>query len=184
MFGLIVGTLCLLALIATLRRRRYYAYRAVFGHHYGLWGYGRRGGRPRQLVHMLFAQLDTTPGQEKAIVAGLETLRERMAGTRRELDAVCRELAVIVGGAVFDQGAYDAVKARADDLYGRFSADLRGLLELVHDTLDADQRRKFAELIHDGSLFHAYCEQPGGFAYTQRHGYGPHPWAYGHGYGC
>jgi hypothetical protein len=166
MVGLIVGTLCLFALIATVRRRRYYAYR---GHYHPRWGgYGRQrmGGRVRNPLHLLFARLDTTPGQEKAIVRALETLRERMAETRKELDAVSRELAVLIGGAVLDESGLDTVKARADALFGRFSADFRNLLALVHDALDEGQRRRFAELINDGSLFHAFCEQSSGFEHA------------------
>jgi hypothetical protein len=178
MFGLIAGTVCLLLLIATLRRRRYYR---MYGFHRH--GFGRhQGGRMRHPLHLLFARLDTTPGQEKAIVAGLETLRERMAESRRELEGVSRELALVIGGAVLDQNGLDAVKARMDALFARFSGDLRSLLALVHDALDEGQRRRFAELIHDGSLFQVFCArtsafEPGcGSPYAHRH--------YGYGYAC
>jgi hypothetical protein len=178
MFGLIVGTLCLLALIATLRRRRYCAFRDSYGYygpsHVRRGRHGRRRSRP--LMHVLFAELDTTPGQEKAILSALEGLRARMGEHRKELDAMSRELSTLVGGAVLDEGGLDAVKARGDALFGRFSADLRDLLARVHDALDDEQRRKFAELINDGSLFYGFCEHESAHAprhagHVCRHGY-------------
>ena len=93
MFGLIVGTVCLLALFATLRRRHYFRFVDYYGYH---WGHhhgrgrgtarhhghghgllaspwvGRVGRRRGNVLHFLFAELDTTPGQEKAIMLALE----------------------------------------------------------------------------------------------------------------
>jgi hypothetical protein len=181
MIGLIVGTLCLVALFATVRRRRYYAFREAWGYHGHPWGgrHGFRAARRRHPLHLLFARLDTTPGQEKAIVAALDTMRERMEGTRRELDALCRELAVVVGGAVLDERSLDEVKARGDALYGRFSAELRELLARVHDALDEGQRRRFAELIRDGSLFLELCGRANGLGFRAGQGCAE---PYGHGY--
>jgi hypothetical protein len=172
MFGLIVGTLCLIALIATIRRRRYYAFRERWGYYgHSFRGYhGSRRGRRRHPLHLLFARLDTTPGQEKAIVAALEMLRGGMDNTRDELDALSRELSVLVGGTVLDQQSLDEVKARADALYGRFSAELRELLVRVHDVLNDEQRRTFAELIRDGSLFLEVCGRTDHYG----HGYRGH----------
>src|ERR1700678_438436 len=94
MLGFIVGTVCLIGLVKTLRWGRYHrgGGGCGYGHHGG--GWGRRGwdgrgyqgdhdggwgggwGGPSVLLRALFQRLETTPGQEKVIVAAYEEMRD------------------------------------------------------------------------------------------------------------
>jgi hypothetical protein len=94
MFGFIIGTLCLIALIRTLYFRRHrnlmFAYGGPFSNGFGYGpgygygpGFGRGHWRGRRwggygggfgFGRALFAQLDTTPGQEKAIAEAVAAL--------------------------------------------------------------------------------------------------------------
>src|SRR5262249_41371548 len=137
MFGLFVGTLCLLALIATVRRRRFANYMFAHGYGPGLgygpfgWGgwrgYGRgfghghgfgRGhghgyGRGHHARRFLFEWLDTTPGQEKVIKQAADNVRQGMEGAFDELAAARKDLAVAIGGDVLDESAMRAAVDRA-----------------------------------------------------------------------
>lgn len=158
MFGLIVGTLCLFALIATLRARRY-AYYAPFGywrHAYGHghdYGYFHHGGgrrqRRRYAVRWMFEQLDTTPGQEKAILKSIEDLREQLSGSRGELHEARKELAQALGGDVLDQAALNAALSRVDGVVDRSRDEFVAAVTQIHAALDGKQRKQLAELIAD-----------------------------------
>ena len=164
MFGFILGTLCLVALIATVRGRRY----AGFGHggrcggpfdYEGPWreGFARRRHRmhPRDLLRELFVRLDTTPGQEKAIVAILERARERARELRGGLKQTRAQLGALVASDVLDRAALQAVFATPRELFTRLESELEETLAAVHEVLDDRQRRILGELIADGSLSHA-----------------------------
>ena len=175
MLGLILGTLCLIALIATVRRRRYarfmgYGYAPFWGGPYDGpgYGFGHRHARHfrgrRGLLYGLFRRLDTTPGQEKAIVEQMDGLRERLSEARGELIAARRELAAVLGGEVLDAAALDAAFRRGNELFGKFGRDVQAALTGVHEALDLEQRRQLAELLADGSfsprlygVHHAYA---------------------------
>jgi Spy/CpxP family protein refolding chaperone len=172
MFGFIVGTLCLVGLVSTVRRRRYGHFMHAYGHghqaHWGRGGYGYRSGpgwhggtSGRGMLRGLFAQLDTTPGQEKAIVSAVEKLRERFRGARGGVTEARKELATALGGEVLDRAALEAVMARQDEVLGSLNDGLRETLASVHEALDAEQRRRLAELIADGSLPFGYHRSHG-----------------------
>ena len=170
MFGFIIGTLCLIGLFWTWRAARY-GYGGPFSYHryahgYGHgFGYGRYGGgcsprggrrdRRRRAVRWLFDELDTTPGQEKAILRTLEVWQEHMVDQRGELSEARRELAQALGGDVLDQSALDAAWKRVNTVAERARAELSSALQEVHAALDGRQRKLLAETIADfrGSRF-------------------------------
>jgi Spy/CpxP family protein refolding chaperone len=161
MFGFIFGTLCLIALFAALRRRRYARYGMARygcgpGHGRG-YGYGyayapvphRRGGR-WLATRWLFEHLDTTPGQEKAIRKTLDELRERLVSGRDELQTARKEVAQAVGGDVLDETALKAASDRVEGLFDKTRSELGQALLEVHAALDGPQRKALAEMIADG----------------------------------
>jgi Spy/CpxP family protein refolding chaperone len=150
MFGFFVGTLCVIGFVAVLRRRSWGRY-GYWSHHRHGWGHhhgpGRWGGAG---LYGLFHRLDTSPGQEKAIRAAVEELRDTMSSFTPELRASRGELANAMRGEVFDaralEGALDGhmVEARS------FGSAVLGTLAKVHETLDPDQRRRLARMIESG----------------------------------
>jgi Spy/CpxP family protein refolding chaperone len=171
MLGLVFGTLCLIALIATLRRRHYHRFMFAHGHVGGRehwrgpypdfgygppwlgYGHGPRGGRRGGFVRAFFERLDTTPGQEKAIGQALDAAREQLRGARDELSAARKSLATAFGGDVIDGAALDAALGQQKALVDKLGqAVTQGLLS-VHEALDGEQRKQLAELIANGPAF-------------------------------
>lgn len=168
MFGFFFGTLCLIGLVATFKRRHHswgrYAY--GMGHHHG-WGrseYGhgaedgppwarsrpREGGRRRAWLRPLFEHLDTTPGQEKAIVKIVESFTQQMADGRAELSTLRKQVAQALGGDVLDESILSSVLERVEDMMAKTKLELAQALTELHASLDGTQRKLLAEIIADG----------------------------------
>ncbi|MFO0696932.1 MAG: Spy/CpxP family protein refolding chaperone [Polyangiales bacterium] len=162
MIGFVIGTVCLVMLVATVRRRHaYHAFaHAGFGGPCGPGAMGPRprgfggpwafGGGPRGMLRAVFASLETTPGQEKAIVAEAEKCRDAMREGRKELRESREDIARAVGGDVFDEVALAAAYAKHDAAIGRMREAGTAALAKVHEVLDAEQRKKLAETLGHG----------------------------------
>ena len=168
MFGLFFGIVCLVLLFHTLRRASYggYGYGLLgpfSGHgHYRRhghppWVHGRfRRARRRFAMRWLFEELETTPGQEKAILSAVDNLRDQLENGRGELDAARNELAQAFGGDVLDEAALNGALARAEGFSSKMRSEVvRGVTE-IHGALDGRQRRQIAELIADLRPFRRY----------------------------
>ena len=165
MFGLFFGTLCLLALIATLRRRRFAHFAFAHGYGYGHGPFGWRGhghghgdgygggygpGRAHRARRFLFEVLDTTPGQEKVIKQAADNVLDAMDGAGDELQAARKDLAAAIGGDVLDEAALRAALDRALAVAQKATTELTQVLPAVHGALDGQQRKRLAELIAEG----------------------------------
>jgi uncharacterized membrane protein len=164
MIGFVFGTVCLVALLATVRRRHMWSHYAYgmghHGFHHGHGHYGfppwarqarvRYGSRKSYWVHALFEQLDTTPGQEKAILKSMETFTEQMAHGRTELVAVRKQVAQALGGDQLDESVLSAALEKVEDLIAKTKLELTHTLTEIHASLDGQQRKLLAELISDG----------------------------------
>ena len=146
MLGFIFGTVCLIGLIKVLRHGR------RWGHGYpGAYGQGV-GGPRRWLLRSLFERLETTPGQEKAIVAALEELRGERRIARDELQATRADLSRVIAGGLVDDGALEETFARHDRLLAQLRVSLVESLRKVTEALDERQRKELAGLVEGGRL--------------------------------
>lgn len=176
MFGFIVGTACLIGLVKMVRGGCGYARlcggpRACGfdacepGGRYGWRGHGgcatgcRGGGGGgfgppwmfrRYLLRSLFERLDTTPGQEKVIVAAVDEVQEAVKAARGEFKRSREDVARAVGGDAFDETVIGGVFARHDEALANVRRAATGALARVHDALDARQRARLAEIIAEG----------------------------------
>jgi Spy/CpxP family protein refolding chaperone len=150
MFGFFVGTLCAIGFVAVLRRRSWGGYGRWGHHHRHGWGHhgpGRWGGFG---LYGLFHRLDTSPGQEKAIRAAVEELRESLSAFTPELRASRSEVANALRGEVFDARALEgALDGHMVELRSLGSA-VATTMAKVHEALDPDQRRRLARMIESG----------------------------------
>lgn len=150
MFGIIVGTLCLLGLIHVLRRGRWHSR----GYHGGC-GYGGYGmGGPRFWLRAAFSRLGTSTAQEKVIVEAAEELHEKSSKLWTEWQQSRADVAEAMRAQPLDSARVEAAFARHDGLMAELRKASLGALGKIHEVLDPEQRKKLAAMI----------ERPYGFA--------------------
>lgn len=166
MLGFIVGTACLIGLIRTLRHGR--CGHGGYGYGGGYGGCGCGGGRCggghwpgrehgggrwddgsalRFMLRPLFERLATTPGQERVILEAAEALRARATATKEALRSTAGDAAKAFRGERFDEGVMGESFAKQDEALEATQKAVFEALQKVHDALDEQQRRDFAEYI-------------------------------------
>jgi Spy/CpxP family protein refolding chaperone len=113
------------------------------GHHGHHHGHGRR----RWMLHAGLARLDATPAQERAIVAELDRLEQRVRATREMLPGARGDLAVAMRGPLLDDVTLGAVLGRVDAATGEMRAAGLDALKAIHALLDDKQRATLADLL-------------------------------------
>ena|SRR5215831_768437 len=142
--------------IAAMRR----AHRRCHGYHgYGWCGpfggyshgwHGRHHARKRMMLHALFMRIDASPAQERAIIAEIEKLQDRMRAAKAGLHDARGDLAAAVRGPVLDDAALGAVLGRADTATSEVRAAVIDALRGVHGVLDDRQRSQIADILDRG----------------------------------
>ncbi|HWL86214.1 MAG TPA: periplasmic heavy metal sensor [Polyangiaceae bacterium] len=118
-------------------------------------GWGRWGGWAGQhgrrfFLRGLFERLDTTPGQEKAILAALDDLQAASKNVKDELRGARSEVASAMRGASFDEVALGGATARVEhgiDTMRRAGIDA---FAKIHEALDERQRNQLADWLERG----------------------------------
>jgi Spy/CpxP family protein refolding chaperone len=114
---------------------------------------GHRGGIGGSFwVRMLFARLDTTPGQEREIRAAIEDLRDRAMDAKSGMLETHENLGKAIGGETFDDAAFEAVSARVDATSEKMKDAFASALKRIHAVLDPKQRERLAEIVSKGSF--------------------------------
>lgn len=144
MFGFLVGTVCLIALVKVVRGG-------------GRWGH-HAGGRRRWAMRYVFEKLGTTPGQEKVIEEVADELERKGRAMREELNKLRADLARSMRGEAFDTAqareAMDRQQTLIDELR---SAAIAGM-QKIHEALDPEQRKRVGDLLEFGpSRFGGGC---------------------------
>ena len=154
--------------IAAMRR----AHRRCHGHHgyggYGPWGhwgqspfgggfghgpFGGFGGshmKGRMMLHALFSRIEASPAQERAIIAEVERLQDRLRTAKSGMHDARGDLAAAVRGPDLDDAALGAVLGRVDSATGDARAAVIDALRGIHGVLDDRQRHQVADLIDAG----------------------------------
>ena len=163
MLGIIIGAACAFGIARMLRRRAWHARYGYGGyghgcgpsHGLGYGGMGRRGYRSsggRWALRALFERLDTTPGQEKTILAALDELSENRKGLRDEARQTRVDLAHAVEGGLIEDTTLDDAFARHDRVIARTRVGFTEALKKVVEVLDESQRKQLASWIEGGSF--------------------------------
>jgi hypothetical protein len=148
--GLIVGTVSLILLVHTLRGPRWHRWPHPYGCGPG-WAHGC--GAPPWRHRMLWgvlSRLDTTPGQEKAIVQALGELRATVHDLHPSVRGARKQLSQAIAGPIFDAAAWTLAEETIHKAGEQARAALRTALEKVHATLDDRQRQRLATLVDGG----------------------------------
>lgn len=138
MIGFLVGTACLIGLVGVLSHGhyRFHAYRGRF--------------RRRWPLHLLFDELDTSPGQEKAIRGAVDDLLDDARMARREVRKSRSDLADVLNAEHFDRARLDDLAARQQVVLSDLWRRAVDTLETVHSVLDDRQRKRLAEMVESG----------------------------------
>lgn len=153
--GFLVGTVCLIGLIKVLHagRWRSHGWGGGCGHGRGGCGHGWHGdhGGRRAMIRWLFERLDTTPGQEKAILAALDDLRSQGHKAKTAVHATRPRIAGALRGELFDEAVIRQVFVDHDvALEGLREAAITAFAK-IHDALDERQRKQLAGLVESFS---------------------------------
>ena len=149
--------IAVLAFVAMRRARRChgfygYGWHGPFGHgwhgHHG-W-YGRHHGRARMMLHALFMRIDASPAQERAIVAEIDKLQDRLRGVKGGVHDARGDLAVALRGPVLDDAALGAALGRLDAATGDARSAVVDALRGIHGVLDDRQRSQVADVLDHG----------------------------------
>jgi Spy/CpxP family protein refolding chaperone len=149
MIGPFFGAACLIGfgILFARRRRHWHGHGGFRGHH----GY-RRGWRRHGLRHVL-ERLDTTPGQEKAILSAIDDLRERAESARDGLDETRASVASALREETLDEhafaGLFDGHLAQIDTLRD----DVARTVSTIHEALTPKQRARLADLVESRRHF-------------------------------
>jgi len=116
-------------------------------HHHGGWAGGswRRRG-----LNMVFSRLDASPAQERAIVAEVDKLQDRLRAAKSSVRDARPDLAAAIRGPSMDDAALGAVLGRVDNATAEARAAVTDALRNIHGLLDDRQREQVADLIDNG----------------------------------
>lgn len=162
MLGFIIGAACAIGIAKMVRRRAWYA---RFGHggyshgcgpsmgFRGFRGMGRRGPASpggRWALRSLFERLETTPGQERVILAALDELRENRGALRDEAKQTRVDLAHAVEGGLIEDATLEDAFARQDRMLAQLRVGFTEALTKVVEALDEPQRKQLASWLEGG----------------------------------
>jgi len=156
MFGFLVGTLSLIALVKVLRGG-------------GRWGHHAGGGRRRWAMRYVFEKLGTTPGQEKVIEEVADEVERKGRAIKEELSKLRAAAAASMRGETFDTAqareAMDKQQTLIDELR---QAAIAGM-QKIHEALNPEQRKQVGDLLEFGPRRGGGC---GGGHFGRGGGYG------------
>jgi hypothetical protein len=179
MLGIILGVACVVGVAKMLRRRAWYARFGYGGYPRGYshgcaptieyggpggpGGMRRRGPRSaggRWALRSLFERLETTPGQERVILAAFDELRENRKAVRDEVRQTRVDLAHAVEGGLIEDATLEESYARHDRMLAQLRVGFTEVLKKVVEALDEPQRKELASLL-EGGFFRGGWGGPG-----------------------
>jgi uncharacterized membrane protein len=109
------------------------------------------------MLRSIFERLDTTPGQEKAILAAAEDLREPAERARSEIRESLTEVAQALREDRIDEAKVRQAFSRQRDALAGAQEALLAALGRFHEALNPNQRRLLADWIQSRSHFYRHC---------------------------
>jgi Spy/CpxP family protein refolding chaperone len=99
------------------------------------------------MMHAALDRIDASPAQERAIIAEIEKLQERVHGAKRNLKDARGDLSAAIRGSVLDDAALGAVLGRVDTSTVEARSALVDALRNIHGVLDDRQRAQVGDLL-------------------------------------
>jgi Spy/CpxP family protein refolding chaperone len=140
-----LGVLGFVAMRRAHRRCHGGSWRHGYYHHYHQRGYGRRW-----MLNAALERIDATPAQERAIVAEIHKLEERVHAAKGGLRDARGDFAAALRGPVLDDAAIGAVLGRVDNTTAEIRAAALDAVRAIHAVLDDRQREQLASFVDAG----------------------------------
>lgn len=99
---------------------------------------------------MALAHIDASPAQERAIIAEVDKLHERLHAVRSTMKDGRADLAAAIRGAALDDASLGAVLGRIDGATGEARTAVLETLRNIHALLDNNQREQLANWLDRG----------------------------------
>ena len=147
MFGFLIGALCLGGLFALAFRSRHHRYGYGRGGCHRGYGPFHRGG---SFLYSAFERLDTTPGQEKAIVAALDELRDSAKAIKGRIGSSRGEIAEALRQDRFEPERVEQAVSRHSGELNQLASVGASTLAKIHEALDPEQRKRLARWLESG----------------------------------
>jgi hypothetical protein len=112
-----------------------------------------RGGRfrgTRMALRAVFERLETTPGQERVILAAIDEFRENRKAMADEFRQSRGDLAHAIEGGLIEDTTLDDAFARQDRMLARLRVGFTEALKKVVEVLDEPQRKRLAAWLEGG----------------------------------
>lgn len=165
MFAFVIGIICLVALIGTVRRHRYGYAHGFGGHHRGgrdwcgppppprrdRWHHTHWG--KREMIETLLDRIDATPEQEEVIRDQARAFHKKVKSLRGEGKRTREDLARAFSAESFDENIMGDLFVRHDDALRELRIQAVELLASVHIVLDERQRELLASIVASGRPF-------------------------------
>jgi len=118
-------------------------------HHWHGW-HGGWHGRDRAGLYYMLAHLDASPTQERAIVAEVDGLRDKLYGAKDRVRGARGDLAGAIRGPSLDDAALGAVLGAVDAATTDARTAVLDAIRNIHAVLDDRQRAQLADLLEGG----------------------------------
>ncbi|HEX4477215.1 MAG TPA: periplasmic heavy metal sensor [Polyangiaceae bacterium] len=157
MFGFFVGTVSLIGLAAMAFRGRRHRYaHGMHGMHRGM-RYGMHRGFRRRALYYVLERLDTTPGQEKAILEAIDGFTERARAAADDARETRKDVAEAFRADAFDRGSFAALFDVHVDAATALRDEFAKTVATIHEILNERQRQRLADLLETGPRFAYGC---------------------------
>jgi Spy/CpxP family protein refolding chaperone len=143
MFGFLVGTVSLIALVKVLRGG------GRWGHHAGGYGQGRR----RWMLRFISERLGATPGQEKVIQEVIDEVEAKGRAVREEISQLRTNVAKAMRGETFDTAQAREAMDKQQTLIDELRAAAVAGMQKIHEALDPEQRKRVGDLLEFGPRY-------------------------------
>ena len=117
---------------------------------HGMGSRGMRGGGARWALRSVFERLETSPSQERVILAALDEVRENRKVLRDELRQTRSDLARAIEGGLIEDATLEEAYARHDRLLAQLRVGFTEALKKVVEVLDEAQRKELASWLEGG----------------------------------
>jgi hypothetical protein len=104
-------------------------------------------------MRWIFERLQTTPGQERAVVGALDQLRSNRTLVENELQQTRQDIAQAVRSGLVDDSALDETFARHDRLLAQLRVSFVEAAKTVVEALDERQRAELGAMLERRGWF-------------------------------